>query len=66
MKQGIDHWGTHPYTDEGYEPIAWPGECEQMESTTDGIAWESFEGILYGTHRWGRAQAVLGQCKRSA
>jgi len=64
---GIGEWGVEPYTDEGYDPIAWPGECEALEgSTTDGIGWESFEGILYSTHRWGRAQADLEQCKRNA
>ena len=61
--QGIGAWGTGLYADEGWDK-RWPQECEQLESGTEGIGWEAFEGILYGKYRLGKAQADLESCKR--
>ena len=62
--QGVGEWGAmENYTDEKWDE-SWPEECEQMESGTEGIGWEAFEGILYAKHRLGKAQADLESCKR--
>jgi len=55
-------WGFGPYTDEKWDE-RWPKECGDMESDTEGIGYESFEGILYGKHRLGKAQEDLASCK---
>ena len=65
--QGIGHWDSVGLTDASYDASGWAQECEALEgSTADGIGWEGFEGILYGTHRWGKAEADLEQCKHNA
>ena len=61
--RGIGAWGTDWYTDEEWEE-SWPKECEQLESGTEGVSWEGFEGILYVKYRRGQAQADLESCKR--
>ena len=63
--RGIGFWGTGACTDDHYEEAGWPGQCEDMESGTEGIGWEAFEGILYGKYRLGKAQADLESCKRA-
>ena len=61
--RGIGAWGTNWYTDEEWDE-SWPEECEDMESGTEGIGWEAFEGILYVEYRLGKAKADLEKCKR--
>ena len=61
--RGIGAWGTGSYTDAGRDE-KWPEECEGLESGTEGIGWEAFEGILYVKYRLGKAQADLESCRR--
>ena len=60
--QATGEWGTGWYTDARWDDN-WAKECEQMESTTDGISREGFESILYGKYRTGKGQADLERCK---
>ena len=60
--QATGEWGTGWYTDARWDDN-WARECEQMESTTDGISREGFESILYGKYRTGKGQADLERCK---
>ena len=62
--RGIGAWGTGSYTDAKWAE-KWPMECKGMESTTDGISREGFEGILYGKYRVGKAQSDLDKCRQS-
>ena len=63
--RGVGAWGTDWYTNEEWDE-SWPKECEQMKSGTDGIGRESFESILYGKYRVGKAQMDLDKCKECA
>ena len=64
--QGIGVWDkARIYTDAGWGE-RWPKECDDMKCTVAAITREAFEGILYGHHRLGKAQADLEMCKEWA
>ena len=62
--EGIKYWGTRDCTDEGYDTIGWPKQCNDMEcSVGEGVTAEAFRSILYEKHRASKSQSDLSSCK---
>ena len=62
--KGIGEWGAGVYTDKRWDK-RWPTECEDLESTTEGVRWSAFKDNLYGQHRAGKAEEDLTICKEN-
>lgn len=67
--KGIKLWDTEhtkaAYSDKTWDD-RWPDECHQMRCTTEGITKKTFEEILYGEFRMGRARTDLGLCENAS
>ena len=48
--RGIKVWGSGNYTDDKWDD-RWPQECQDMESSAEGVSWAGFRDKLYGEFR---------------
>ena len=63
--RGIGKWRSRgEYSPKNWD-ARWPAECDDLESGTDGVAWEAFESVLYRKFRLGKAHADLETCQAS-
>eukprot|EP01043_Picozoa_sp_COSAG02_P039838 COSAG02_NODE_3175_length_7227_cov_4.752104_3_plen_250_part_00 len=52
-------WGKESYTDDNFD-AGWVAECKRLKCRSeDGITWESFHTILYGSYRLFKIEADL-------